>query len=292
MPEVVDLAGTLAAFADLWSPKVVARMNDYEVKVVKVQGEFEWHTHADTDELFLVIAGRLTIQLRDGDVTLGPGQLFVVPRGVEHCPLADVETQALLIEPVGVVNTGDAGGPLTATYDDSLADHVGSPSPREHGKRRRQSPQSWGTRPMTSLLDSNRRPVYRRRMTRDLDSGGESPTEVRRQHIFRTQAWVGAGCFLLANFALDRWGDLSGTSPWRFVWALLPLLPLAWIVAVTAHRVRQMDEYQLKLMFPGLAVGFAVAVFAAITVALLGARGSTCRAPDGSWLCADCWPGR
>jgi mannose-6-phosphate isomerase-like protein (cupin superfamily) len=117
----VDLAEKLAAFTDLWSPKVVARMNDYEIKVVKLQGEFEWHTHPDTDELFLVISGRLTIQLRDGDVTLGPGQLYVVPRGVEHCPITDEETHALLIEPVGVVNTGEAGGPLTATYDDSLA---------------------------------------------------------------------------------------------------------------------------------------------------------------------------
>lgn len=117
----VDLADKLSLFTDLWSPKVVARMNDYEVKVVKVQGEFAWHSHEDTDELFLVIAGQLTIKLRDGDVTLGPGQLYVVPRGVEHCPIADTETQALLIEPVGVVNTGDAGGPLTATYDDSLA---------------------------------------------------------------------------------------------------------------------------------------------------------------------------
>jgi mannose-6-phosphate isomerase-like protein (cupin superfamily) len=120
VPDVVDLAEKLAAFTDLWSPKVVARMNDYEIKVVRVQGEFDWHSHADTDELFLVIAGELTIQLRDGDVTLGPGQLYVVPRGVEHCPIAEEETHALLIEPVGVVNTGDAGGPLTATYDDSL----------------------------------------------------------------------------------------------------------------------------------------------------------------------------
>jgi mannose-6-phosphate isomerase-like protein (cupin superfamily) len=116
----VDLAAKLSQFTDLWSPKVVARMNDYEIKVVKVQGKLTWHTHDDTDELFLVIAGRLTIQLRDGDVTLGPGQLYVVPRGVEHCPVADDETHALLIEPAGVVNTGDAGGPQTAAYDDSL----------------------------------------------------------------------------------------------------------------------------------------------------------------------------
>ncbi|WP_375484795.1 cupin domain-containing protein [uncultured Jatrophihabitans sp.] len=119
--EPVDLAEKLSMFSEHWSPKVVARLNDYEVKVVKVRGEFVWHTHDDTDELFLVIGGELTIQLRDGDVRLCPGQLFVVPRGVEHCPIADGEVQALLIEPIGVVNTGDSGGALTAAYDDSLA---------------------------------------------------------------------------------------------------------------------------------------------------------------------------
>lgn len=108
-------------FSDHWSPKVVARMNDYEIKVVKVQGEFTWHTHEHTDELFFVIDGELTIQLRDGDVSVRPGQLFVVPRGVEHCPIADGEVHAMLIEPTGVVNTGDAGGALTAEHDDSLA---------------------------------------------------------------------------------------------------------------------------------------------------------------------------
>ncbi len=112
----------LSQFDDRWAPKVVARLNDYEVKVVKLEGEFVWHTHEDTDELFLVVAGELTIQLRDGDVRLSAGQLFVVPRGVEHCPIAaDGEVHAVLIEPTGVVNTGDAGGPLTASYDDSLA---------------------------------------------------------------------------------------------------------------------------------------------------------------------------
>jgi mannose-6-phosphate isomerase-like protein (cupin superfamily) len=117
----VDLAQKLSSFSEHWAPKVVARLNDYEIKVVKLQGEFVWHTHDDTDELFLVLDGELTIRLRDGDVTLGPGQLFVVPRGVEHCPVAVGEVRAVLIEPAGVVNTGDAGGPLTAGYDDSLA---------------------------------------------------------------------------------------------------------------------------------------------------------------------------
>ena len=114
----VDLGGVLSQFSEHWAPKTVARLNDYEVKVVKLQGEFVWHTHHDTDELFLVIDGRLTIQLRDGDVELNPGQLFVVPRGVEHCPVAAGEVHAVLIEPGSVVNTGDAGGPLTTAPED------------------------------------------------------------------------------------------------------------------------------------------------------------------------------
>ncbi len=117
----VDITEKLSLFSEHWSPKVVARLNDYEIKVVKIRGEFVWHTHDHTDELFIVVAGELTIQLRDGDVKLGAGQLFVVPKGVEHCPVADGEVHALLIEPAGVVNTGDAGGALTAAYDDSLA---------------------------------------------------------------------------------------------------------------------------------------------------------------------------
>lgn len=117
----VDLAEKLSLFSEHWLPKVVARLNDYEIKLVKVKGEFVWHSHADTDELFLVIEGTLTIQLRDGDVTLRPGQLYVVPRGVEHRPVADGEVAAMLIEPSGVVNTGDAqSGDLSAAEDTSL----------------------------------------------------------------------------------------------------------------------------------------------------------------------------
>jgi mannose-6-phosphate isomerase-like protein (cupin superfamily) len=119
---VVDLADKLGLFSDHWSPKVVARLNDYEIKLAKLKGEFVWHTHDDTDELFLVIEGVLTIQLRDGDVVLNPGQLYVVPRGVEHCPIAEGDVAVMLIEPAGVVNTGNAGGDLTAAYDDSLLD--------------------------------------------------------------------------------------------------------------------------------------------------------------------------
>ncbi len=114
---VVDLNEKFDLFSEHWSPKPVARLNDYEVKLVKVKGDFVWHTHEDTDELFLVVDGQLTIQLRDQDVALGPGQLFVVPRGVEHCPRADGEVKALLLEPTGVVNTGDAGGELTAVVE-------------------------------------------------------------------------------------------------------------------------------------------------------------------------------
>jgi len=117
---VVDIAEKFSLFSEHWSPKVVATLNDYEIKLARIKGEFVWHTHDDTDELFLIVEGTLTIQLRDGDVTLRPGQLFVVARGVEHCPIADGEVLAMLIEPAGVVNTGGAGGPLTAVRDDSL----------------------------------------------------------------------------------------------------------------------------------------------------------------------------
>ncbi len=88
---------------------------------MKARGEFVWHAHEDTDELFMIVDGELTIHLRDGEVTLGPGQLYVVPRGVEHCPVAEGEVRAILIEPAGVVNTDGAGGGLTAPHDDSLA---------------------------------------------------------------------------------------------------------------------------------------------------------------------------
>lgn len=115
--DVVDLSEMFDRFSDHWSPKLVARLNDYEVKLVKVKGDFVWHAHEETDELFLVVDGQLTIQLRDRDVVLRPGQLFVVPRGVEHCPRADGEVKALLLEPRGVVNTGDAGGELTAVVE-------------------------------------------------------------------------------------------------------------------------------------------------------------------------------
>jgi mannose-6-phosphate isomerase-like protein (cupin superfamily) len=115
MDDRIDLAEKLATLDELYSPGIVARMNDLKIVVVKVLGEFVWHKHDDTDDFFLVLKGRLTIQLRDReDVVLEPGQLYVVPRGVEHCPRADEETHALLIEPMGTQNTGDAGGERTA----------------------------------------------------------------------------------------------------------------------------------------------------------------------------------
>ncbi len=109
--ETVDLAGKLAQFSAYWSPKIVAAYNGNDVLVVKVKGEFVWHSHPDTDDFFLILKGRLTIRMRDGDVVLGPGELYVVPKGVEHCPMAEEETHLLLIEPAGTPNTGD---PTTA----------------------------------------------------------------------------------------------------------------------------------------------------------------------------------
>jgi len=103
----IRLADKLALFSDHWSPKIVSQFNDHDVMVVKVKGEFIWHSHPDTDDFFLVLKGALTIQLRDGDVHLGPGDLYVVPKGVEHRPVAEEEVHLLLIEPRGTPNTGD-----------------------------------------------------------------------------------------------------------------------------------------------------------------------------------------
>jgi len=108
MTAPIRLADKLALFSDHWSPKIVSQFNDHDVMVVKVKGEFIWHSHPDTDDFFLVLKGALTIQLRDGDVHLGPGDLYVVPKGVEHRPVAEEEVHLLLIEPRGTPNTGDA----------------------------------------------------------------------------------------------------------------------------------------------------------------------------------------
>ena len=115
MEDKVNLADALASFDEPFSPRIVGTMNDYKLMVAKTRGEFVWHSHPETDDFFLVLRGRLTIQLRDRDVVLEEGELYVVPAGVEHCPKAEPEAQILLIEPLGTVNTGDApAGELTA----------------------------------------------------------------------------------------------------------------------------------------------------------------------------------
>jgi mannose-6-phosphate isomerase-like protein (cupin superfamily) len=110
---VRNIDEALASIHEPWQPHRLVSVNDYDVKVVKFQGEFVWHTHPETDELFIVRSGRLTIRLRTGDVVLGPGDAYVVPAGAEHCPAADEETAVLLFEPKGTVNTGDVGGERT-----------------------------------------------------------------------------------------------------------------------------------------------------------------------------------
>ena len=115
MDDKVNLADALATFDEPFRPQIVGTLNDHKLMVAKTKGEFVWHSHPDTDDFFLVVSGRLTIQLRDRDVELGPGDLYVVARGVEHCPRSDDGAEILLIEPLGTVNTGDAPpGELTA----------------------------------------------------------------------------------------------------------------------------------------------------------------------------------
>jgi len=109
----IDLAEKFALITETWSPRILAELNGQRVKIAKLQGEFVWHAHEDEDELFLVIEGELRILFREQEVLLGPGQLCVVPRGVEHKPIAEEEVQVLLLEPAGTVNTGTAGGPRT-----------------------------------------------------------------------------------------------------------------------------------------------------------------------------------
>ncbi len=113
----VDLAAALATFTEPWTPRIVGRYNENKIFLAKAKGEFVWHCHPDTDDLFLVLDGRLTIQMRDRDVELGPGELFVVPRGVEHCPRSADGASILLIEPEGTPNTGD---PATAASEVDL----------------------------------------------------------------------------------------------------------------------------------------------------------------------------
>ncbi len=117
MTQPINLAEKFAAFSDVYSPKVVAEMNDYQFKLAKLEGEFIWHSHDDTDETFIVLDGQLDIQLPDRTVSLKAGELFVIPKGMQHKPVAHSLCQVMLIEPKGVVNTGKAGGELTAKDD-------------------------------------------------------------------------------------------------------------------------------------------------------------------------------
>ena len=115
--QAINLARKFAMFDERWSPKVIAERNDYQFKIVKLEGDFIWHDHPDTDETFIVIEGTLRIDFRDGSVVVAAGEMFVVPKGVEHKPYAEHEVNLMLIEPRGVRNTGDAGGVRTAEND-------------------------------------------------------------------------------------------------------------------------------------------------------------------------------
>lgn len=113
----INFSQKLGLFDEHWAPKVIAEMNDYQFKVVKIKGDFIWHDHKDTDETFIVLDGTLRIDFRDGAVEIGKGEMYVVPKGVEHKPYAEEEVRMLLIEPRGVLNTGDKGGERTARND-------------------------------------------------------------------------------------------------------------------------------------------------------------------------------
>ena len=113
----INLKEKLSLFSEHWSPKVIAEMNDYQFKLVKLQGDFVWHSHADTDEVFIVLEGAMKIELSDGIVELSEGEMFVVPKGVAHKPYAEEECKVMLVEPRGVVNTGDSKDKLTASND-------------------------------------------------------------------------------------------------------------------------------------------------------------------------------
>ena len=115
--DAINLLEKIGKIDAQWQPRVVAELNDYQFKVVRIEGDFIWHDHKDTDEAFLVLEGTLRIDFRDGSVTLGPGELYVVPRGVEHKPYAEREVKMLLIEPRGTLNTGAEGGERTAQND-------------------------------------------------------------------------------------------------------------------------------------------------------------------------------
>ena len=115
--EKINLKEKLSKFSDHWSPKVIAEMNDYQFKLVKIKGDFVWHNHGDTDEFFLVIEGEMKIEFKDETVILKEGEMFVVPKGVEHKPYAEEECKIMIVEPRGVINTGDTESNLRASND-------------------------------------------------------------------------------------------------------------------------------------------------------------------------------
>tara|TARA_B100001250_G_scaffold164986_1_gene141969 strand:+ start:189 stop:551 length:363 start_codon:yes stop_codon:yes gene_type:complete len=117
MMDIINLKEKLGKFSDHWSPKVIAELNDYQFKLVKIQGEFVWHNHPDTDEVFIVIEGTMNIEFENETVRLTEGEMLVVPKGVEHKPYAEKECKVMLVEPRGVVNTGDSDSELTADND-------------------------------------------------------------------------------------------------------------------------------------------------------------------------------
>jgi mannose-6-phosphate isomerase-like protein (cupin superfamily) len=119
-PTPVTLSEKFSLFNDHWSPKIIGELNGQQVKLVKLKGEFIWHHHEREDELFLVIAGNLTIRFRDGDVVMGPGEMVIVPAGVEHQPVADEEAHVLLFEPASTINTGEARGERTVEHLDTI----------------------------------------------------------------------------------------------------------------------------------------------------------------------------
>ena len=115
--ESINLQEKLSKFSDHWAPKVIAEMNDYQFKLVKVEGEFIWHNHPDTDEVFIVIEGEMKIEFEDGTVELSQGEMYVVPKGIDHKPFADEECKIMLVEPKGIVNTGSTTSDLTSEND-------------------------------------------------------------------------------------------------------------------------------------------------------------------------------
>ena len=117
LPDKINLKEKFSKFTKQWSPRIIAEMNDYQFKLVKIKGEFIWHDHKDTDEAFIVIEGNMNIEFQDGIVDLSEGEMLVVPKGVEHKPYSKDECKVMVVEPKGVVNTGDSNGKLTAEND-------------------------------------------------------------------------------------------------------------------------------------------------------------------------------